>query len=624
MAEIRPDDEFKDDANASIQLDMWRQLFRYTKPYTRDVWILASAALLMGILDVSHPIIIKWLIDDVETNGNDANLSLWTGLYVASSLLLSCCVTVFVWTASKLRVFASHDIRKSAFHSLQRQSFTYFDYQPVGWLVARMTSDCERLTNIMAWGMMDLIWGSTTMVVVGITLFFFHWQLALLVVSLIPVIGWISLKFRRSILNSARDVRAINSQITGSFNENILGVLTSKAFVREQTNLTDFQLLTQRMYQSSVRNLTISAIYVPVILVASSFGYGITLAYGGSELLAGAMATGTLISFMLLVVYFYDPIEVMGHWFAEMQMAQASAERVLGIVNAEPAVKDSDSVRAAIEFNLSSDADVAMDGGSTRIQCMEVRNLNFEYAQGKPILNNISFEVNEGETIALIGPTGAGKSTLVNVICRFYEPISGQVLLDGVEYRKRSLHWFHSNLGMVLQQPHVFNETIRENIRYGRLDASDEEVTMAAKVAGAHEFIELMSDGYDTSAGESGNRLSAGQKQLISFARAILADPQILILDEATSSIDTETESRIQAGVEQLLRGRICFVIAHRLSTIRHADRILYIENGEVVENGKHATLLAQRGKYHELYTRQSLSQSFSLALKRRDFLIAP
>ena len=623
MTEINVADEFQDDANAPIEFEMWRQLFSYTKPYKRDVWILAGSALFTGALEISHPVITKWLVDDVERNGLDANLWLWATAFIVTSAILSLCVMLFIWTASKLRVFASHDIRKAAFHNLQRQSFSYFDYRPVGWIVARMTSDCERLTNIMAWGFMDLIWGTTTMIAIGFTLFFFHWKLAILVLALIPLIGWISLKFRRSILNSARNVRSTNSRITGSFNENILGVLTSKAFVHESNNLNDFQYLTQRMYRSSVRNLTIAAIYIPVILIASSLSYGVTLAYGGSELLAGALATGTLFSFMLLVQFFYDPIEVMGYWFAEMQMAQASAERVLGIINTDPAIQDSDTVLEAIRLNAPENdrTTIAPDGGTARIRQIEVRNLNFEYEPRQPILRNISFTVHEGESIAFVGPTGGGKSTLINVICRFYEPESGQVLLDGIDYRNRSLHWFHSNIGMVLQQAHVFNGTIKENIRYGRLDASDDEVIEAARIVGAHEFIEQLSEGYDTSTGESGSRLSEGQKQLVSFARAILANPQVLVLDEATSSIDTETERRIQDGVEQLLAGRISLVIAHRLSTIRNADRIIYIENGEIAEIGAHASLLARRGKYYDLYTQQSLSQSFISALEHQDLL---
>ena len=625
MAEIDFTDEFKDDANTAIKLDLWRQLFAYTKPYKRDVWILAVSSILTGFLEVADPVITKWMVDDIERNGVDANFWLWGSLFLSTTVLLVVCVMAFIWTASKLRVFASHDLRKAAFQNLQRQSFSYFDYRPVGWLVARMTSDCEKLTNIVAWGLMDLLWGATTMIAVGFALFFWHWKLALLVLTLIPVIGWISLKFRRSMLNSARDVRTANSRITGSFNENILGVLTSKTYVREHANLSDFQDLTQRMYRASVRNLTIAAFYVPVIVVASSLSYGVTLAYGGSELLAGALATGSLISFMLLVGYFYDPISVMGHWFAEMQMAQASAERVLGIINAEPSIKDSASVEQALSLNtpITDRKTIAEDGGSSLIRGIEVRNLSFEYLPGQPILRNIDFSANEGESIAFVGPTGGGKSTLVNVICRFYEPSSGQILVDGVDYRNRGLRWYRSNIGMVLQQAHVFSGTIMENIRYGRLDATDDEVMDAARVVGAHEFIESMADGYQTLAGESGSRLSAGQKQLVSFARAILANPQILILDEATSSVDTDTERRIQKGVEKLLAGRISLVIAHRLSTIRNADRIIYIDNGEIAESGSHATLLAKRGKYFGLYSQQSLSQSFTAALEHQD-LITP
>ena len=521
----------------------------------------------------------------------------------------------FVAIAGKIRAFLSHDIREEAFGNLQRLSFSFYDHRPVGWLMARMTSDCERLSNILAWGFMDFIWGATTMVGIAGAMLVMQWDLALVVLAILPVLYWVSVKFRRSILTSARQVRRANSRITGSYNEAIMGVLTSKAFVRERENLGEFQGLTGTMYRASVTNMTLSAIYLPIVTTLASLSMGLVLLFGGMDVYVAPLMVGTLVAFLAYARHFFEPVETMGYWFAEMQMAQASAERVLSLIDAEATIRDSEDVLEAISAQRGAPEreHVAFDGGPARISHIELRNVSFSYESGPPVLEDIDLTVNADETIAIVGPTGGGKSTLVNVICRFYEPTTGQVLIDGIDYRKRSLHWLQSSLGMVLQNAHVFSGPILENIRYGRPDAPDDEVVIAARIAGAHDFITAMPEGYQTEVGEGGSRLSAGQKQLVSFARAILADPQILVMDEATSSVDTETEMHIQDGLRRVLMGRISFVIAHRLSTIRNATRILVIDGGRIVETGDHATLLAADGHYAKLYRQQGLREAKSL-----------
>ena len=606
-------DGFDDDALAKqMNMNLWRKLFVYAKRYPTELRWLAVFAFTTACAEVAYPLITRGVIDEVEALGAQANLWPYGLYYLLTTAIIAASIGGFVRIGGKIRTFVSHDIRRDGFDNLQRLSFSYYDHRPVGWLMARMTSDCERLSNILAWGFLDLIWGSTMMIGISVCMLYMNAKLALAVLAIIPVLAWVSAKFQRHILQSARTVRATNSRITASYNEAIMGVMTSKAFVREDSNQKDFGKITQRMYGASVLNLTQSAIYLPIVITLASLAMGLTLAIGGFDLMYGVITAGTLVAFMAYARHFFEPVEQLGAWFAEMQMAQASAERILSLIDAEPDIQDSPSVQDAIARQLEAPArnQFASDGGDASITQIELDRVGFSYASGQSVLRDISLSVAAGETIAIVGPTGGGKSTLVNLICRFYEPTQGSIRINGVDYRNRSLHWLQSNLGMVLQNAHVFSGSILENIRYGRLDATDDEVFAAAKLAGAHDFVIELASGYATETGEGGNQLSAGQRQLVSFARAILADPQILVMDEATSSVDTETEQRIQAGLGAVLEGRIAFVIAHRLSTIRNADRILVVSNGHITEEGTHETLMALGGRYQTLYRQQSLQQT--------------
>jgi len=616
------DDGFNEEELAKrIQIGLWKKLFTYTRPYRKQIGYLAFFAVLTATADVAYPLITKGVIDAVAEHGTKAELMPFAYYYLICTLVLSLSVGGFIWMGGKIRTHVSHDIRRDGFENLQRLSFSYYDHRPVGWLMARMTSDCERLSNILAWGVLDLVWGLSLMAGIAVVMMIMNFKLALLILAIIPLLAWVSVNFKRRILTSAREVRRTNSRITGAYNEAIMGVQTSKTYVREAENLVDFQKLTLGMNEASVTNLTQSAIYVPIVLTLASLATGMALAVGGFDMLDGAMTAGMLIAFLAYTRHFFEPIEELGHWFAEMQMAQASAERIISLIETDPDIADSDQVvrnlrrqeqsktNAQVASRLQA-RNVAADGGVDTISNIELKNVSFSYGDGHPVLQQINLSAKRGETIAIVGPTGGGKSTLVNIISRFYEPVQGQVLIDGVDYRERSLHWLQSNLGMVLQNAHVFSGSIMENIRYGKLSASDADVLAAAKTSGAHELILTLPDTYQTEVGEGGGKLSAGQKQLVSFARAILADPGILIMDEATSSIDTETERRIQLGLQTLLAGRISFVIAHRLSTIRNATRILVVNDGRIVEQGSHAQLLALKKHYYKLYTQQSISQS--------------
>jgi ATP-binding cassette subfamily B protein len=430
-----------------------------------------------------------------------------------------------------------------------------------------------------------------------------NWQLALAVLASGPVLIVISLYFQRRILGSARLVRRANAEITSRFNENIMGVRTTKSLVREAENLDEFSDSSERMYFYSVKNLQYAAMYIPLVMSLGTATAGLALWLGAERVLGQSISMGILVTFMNYATLFFYPIYEMARQLTEIQMAQAAAERIQELLDTDPSIKDSPDVLAAIARQRGHPVDgAAIDGGARQIESLEFRDVGFAYNGGQIVVQSFNLSVRAGETIALVGSTGGGKSTIVNLLCRFYEPSHGQILLDGEDYRRRSLRWLQSNLGIVQQSPHLFSGTIGDNIRYGRLNSSDEEVVQAAKLAGAHDFIFRMRDGYDTEVGEGGLKLSTGQKQLVSLARAILADPQIFVMDEATSSVDAETERLIQQGIRRVLSNRTSFVIAHRLSTIRSANRILVIEQGRIVESGGHETLLSRRGRYHELY----------------------
>ena len=598
-------DEFAD-AEGSVNLRICRQLLTYALAYPRDLSVLAACAIVVALCEISFPLVTKDVVDGVFLLGEDYPLAQAGWLYLALCVALGGAVLGFIWFGGKLRAHISHDIRQEGFKNLQRLPFEYYDFRPVGWLMARMTSDCERLSNILAWGILDLFWSLTIMLGVIIAMLIMEWRLALLILTTIPALVLISRYFQKRILKSARLVRKTNSRITGSYNENIMGVLTSKVFVKEADNLRRFGGLTDTMHGASIQNAVQAAVYLPIVITLGSLATGLALVMGGIESLWGWITTGTLIAFLTYTRHFFEPIEQLAHWFAELQMAQASAERILSLINEVPSIKDSEAVQARLA--QAPAANLAADGGQLDIQRVTFDQVSFRYATGLPVLKNIDLSLNSGQSLAIVGATGGGKTTLVNLLARFYEPTSGRILIDGVDYRERSLHFLQSNLGVVLQNSHIFAGTVRDNIRYGKLSASDQEIHAAAKSAGAADMIAQLEAGYDTLIEEGGTSLSSGQKQLIAFARALLRDPQILIMDEATSSVDTLTEQRIEIGLRALLKDRISVIIAHRLSTIRNADQICVLDQGEIIEMGSHEALIQQKGKYFQLFMQQSLS----------------
>ncbi len=602
--------------HSRLDVGLWRRVLTHARPYRGALAGLAASGTVLAGIDSFLPRVTAWVIDEATTVGVGPGLTRSCLVYLVLVVALAALVWYFIVMAGRSATGYAHDIRRAAFGRLQELSFSFYDKRPLGWLMARVTSDSGRLASMIPWFLLDLVWGTSLLLGISVMMLLLNWRLALLVMVIVPPLAVVSVIFQRKLLRSQRAVRRANSQITAAFNETIMGVRTTKALVREDESLSEFQVLSTAMYRHSVRNALQAAVYLPIVLTLGSAGVGLALWHGGLAVGSG-MSVGTLVAFMQYAALFYIPIQELAERFTQLQSAQASAERLQGLIDTEPEITDSPEVLAAIERRRDAAADpaiaegeracgrTAIDGAENEIRTIAFENVSFAYKEGERVLSGFSLRVHAGETIALVGATGSGKSTIVGLLCRFYEPTAGSITINGVDYRKRSLTWLQSNLGIVLQSPHLFSGSVRDNIRYGRLDATDAEVIEAAKLVNADAFISALDQGYDTDVGEGGGRLSTGQRQLISLARAVLAAPQIFIMDEATSSVDTQTERLIQDGIEKVLQGRISFIIAHRLSTVRMADRILVIDHGRIIEQGSHIELIRGRGRYYRLYTNQ-------------------
>lgn len=599
-----------------LNLTLWRRIFGQMRPYWRQMVGIVVSGLMVAVIDALLPRVTGLVIDTAAEQGAGPQLQRYCLYYFGLVTTMAFLIWLFIVFGGQLATGYAFDIRRAAFARLQELSFSFFDKRPVGWLMARLTSDTERVSNVIPWFLLDLAWGLSLIIGITVMMFLLNPRLATYVILIMPPLVVVSIIFQRRLLDSQRAVRKTNSQITAGFNESIMGVRTSKTLVREEANLAEFQVLSRDMRKYSVRNSLQAAAYLPLVITLGSAGVGLALWRGGLQV-PGDMTLGMMVAFMQYAAFFYIPIQELASRFTELQAAQASAERLQELLDTAPEIGDSPEVVAAMI--ASAESDVACDGFENPIDQIAFDNVSFSYLKDEPVLVDFNLTANAGETIALVGATGSGKSTIVNLLSRFYEPTAGSITINGRDYRQRSLHWLQSNLGIVQQAPHLFSGSVLENIRYGRLDATDEEIFAAAKLVNADEFILQQENGYATDVGEGGGRLSTGQKQLVSLARAVLADPQIFIMDEATSSVDTETERLIQDGIDRLLTGRISFIIAHRLSTVRAADRILVIQKGRVIESGSHEELIRAQGAYYRLYTNQFTREGQARVLAGED-----
>ena len=587
-----PDDQIEleeEEFTSQITAPTFKRIVELLKPHKRWLMGFLFAAAGTAGLDALFTYINRSMIDQGIANHSIPTLLKYASYYGGLQLVQGALVFSLIYLAGILGERIQYDLRKAVFNHLQDLSLSYYSQNAVGRLMARVTSDTGRVSNLMTWGLLDVTWAIVSVILWVLLMLVFNWKLELIVFTIIPIMVIIAVNFRKKILVEFRNSRRANSKITGEYNQNIQGMRVVKALGREDENLKEFSVLSDNMYKATYRAAWLSALFLPTVQIISAFALGAIVWYGGLQSQIQGFSVGNIHAFVSYLTFMIWPVQDLARVYAEMQQSIASAERIFNLIDTTPEIQDRlDAIPA-----------------ETILGEIEFDHVDFYYEDRKPVLTDFSLKVKPGEMIALVGATGGGKTTIVNLLCRFYEPKQGIIRINGRDYTDYTLQSIHSRVGIVLQTPHLFSGTILENIRYGRLGAGDEEVQQAARVAGAHDFITTFEKSYQQEVGEGGNLLSVGQKQLISLARAVLAKPEIFIMDEATSSVDTLTEALIQRGMEALMQGRTSFIIAHRLSTIRRADRIVVIQEGRIAEIGTHAELLKLRGHYYHLYTRQ-------------------
>ena len=594
--------EQKNQQGRFASLKTWAKLLPFLKPYSRSMALILSLMLVSAGCDLAYPLLSGYAVDHFVTPRQSQGVGWYALGYMAVVLAQMLCTMIFARSALKVEMYLGRDLKKRLFTHLQTLSFSYYNTTPVGTIMARVMSDTNRIGSVFAWSLVDIFWSAAYVIGCMGVMLVLNWRLALLVIVVVPAIALLTLYFQKKILAINRQARKVNAEITRHYNEGISGAKTSKTLVIEDKNTAAFQEVTQRMRRTTVRGVLLNAVYVPIIGFLTALAVAFVLTGGGSMALWGDIGIGELTVFVNFALVIADPVQTLARTISNFIATQANIERVSALLELRPEITDTPEV---IEKYGTSFAP-KRENWEPLVGHITFEDITFRYPDGaENVLEHFSLDVPAGTTVAIVGETGAGKSTLVNLACRFFEPTRGRVLIDGRDYRERSQLWLHSSIGYVLQTPHLFSGSIRENIRYGRLDATDEEIVAAAKLAGAHDFITHMEHGYDSDVGEGGGQLSTGEKQLVSFARAVLADPRIFVLDEATSSIDTKTEALIQEAISTLLEGRTSFLIAHRLSTIRKADLILVVKAGKIIERGTHQQLMDLGGYYATLYSKQ-------------------
>jgi ABC-type multidrug transport system fused ATPase/permease subunit len=564
-----------------------RTLWRFATPYRRRAAIAAVTLVVATATTVAGPLAAKEVIDAGITKGRYDMVVLWVAAFLA--------VVIAGWAATAAQSYLTSwvgerilaDLRVAVFAHVQRLDLGFFERTPAGVVISRLTNDIDAMNSMITDGPTTLLQNTLTLVGSAVVLLVLDWRLALATLTVFPAMAVGTVVFRRYSARAYRRTRERMGEVTASLQEDISGVRVVQAFRRERANYRRFLDVNQRYRSANVQTVNYSAVYFPFVSLLSATATAVVLGYGGLLVFHGQLSAGALFAFIGLLSNFFDPVQQLSQFYQTLLAATAALDKIVEVLHTEPAMSDASGAEPLPEI----------------VGRVEFRDVRFAYARGAgEVLHGVSFTAEPGQTVALVGHTGAGKSTIVKLLARFYDPTAGDVLIDGRDLRDVTAESLRSQLGIVPQESFLFSGTVRENIAFGRPDAPLEDVVAAAEAVGADAFIRALPDGYDTEIQERGARLSIGQRQLVAFARALLADPRILILDEATSSVDIPTEARIEQALETLLLGRTAFVVAHRLSTIRRADVIVVLEHGRVIEAGTHTQLIERRGRYFALY----------------------
>ncbi len=575
------------------------KLLPYMKKYRKTLIIMVICGLCGTGTDILMPLLQRYALNHYIGGNTLDTLPLYIALYVAIVLFASVVNYISCKGAMTTEVSVNRDLRREAFNHLQTLSFSYFNQNSVGYIHARVMSDTSRIGSLVSWTLMDSTWHISYLIGSCVVMLLINVKLALMVMVILPLIVILFSLFQKKLIQANRRIRELNSRITGDFNEGITGAKTIKTLVIEEKMAGDFVGDTSEIRQKGIRAARLRGAFAVTMHLASSAALAIVLWKGGY---IAESEVGTFSMFMSYAQGMMEPVRWIVDAISDVITTQVNIERLTRLLNTKSDVTDTPEVieKYGDSFSPKKENWEELRGD------IEFEDVSFRYPDGEEyVLEHFNLKIPFGSNIAIVGETGAGKSTLVNLVCRFFEPTEGRVLIDGRDARERSQLWLHSAIGYVLQTPHLFSGTIRDNLMYGNPDATEEQIAHALKLVSAEEIVAKMEKGIDTDVGEGGDMLSTGEKQLISFARAILADPRILVLDEATASVDTLTEQKIQSAIDTIIRGRTSLVIAHRLSTVKNADLILVVKDGKIVEQGTHSRLLAAKGPYYRLYTRQ-------------------
>ena len=573
-----------------VNINIFRDLIKFYKIEYKKLYVLMFVVVISGLLQAVVPLSIKLLTDDFITKQNlrgfiIAGLSFFSLVVISTLAIYS-----FYVFGGKLEYQVSKDIRKSVFEKIEKFSITNIKKYEIGELISRLTSDVQKLSEVFSWGVMDACHSIIVLLFSIAIMLYLSFTLTIMLFLMLPIIYIITLLFQKNILKFQRKVRDYNSKIIRSYTESLSYIKTIKALGIEEKKKKEFVVFNEKYRKYNLKSILISAIFVPTVMFIASIGVGFAFNFSSISVMKHVMTYGAFLSFLTYSFQIFEPFKMLAQIFADLKSAQASAERVFQILY------EDDEIIEQKETDLDFDGNIKFE------------NVSFHYFDDdKLILKDFNFEIKKGQSVAFIGSTGSGKSTIVNLICKFYDPTSGDIYLDGINYKNIDKTCLYNNLGYVLQQPQLFSISIKENIKFGNENATDEEIMEICNLLGIDEFISKLPEGIDTVIGESGYNISSGQKQLISFARALIKNPKLLILDEATSSIDTETEKFIQNKMRDILSGKTSIIVAHRLSTIKHCDKIVLIEKGNILEQGTHTELLDKKGIYYKMYISEEL-----------------